>query len=88
MSVGDEDGLLVGAELLGADDMDGAEVMSTQVKVPDSSNTHESKRVSPTSATTNLISFQSCAPVTPVLGYPRAVSLEVSPSASTDWYQS
>lgn len=56
---GAEVGLLVGSELLGALEMEGAEVISTQVNVPPSSNTHESNLASPTSATTNLISFQS-----------------------------
>lgn len=62
LAVGADVGLLVGGELLGADEILGAEVISTQVKVPLSSNTQESNSLSPTSATTNLIVFQSCSP--------------------------
>jgi hypothetical protein len=40
-------------------EMDGASVRSKHVNVPASNNTHESKIRSPTSATTNLILFQS-----------------------------
>lgn len=80
---GDFVGLLVGSELLGAKEILGAEVISTQLKVPPSNNTHESKISSPTSATTNLIVFHPSLPASPIcLGTPLAVSLEVNPSAS------
>ena len=76
-------GCLDGGELLGSDETLGAEVMSTQVNVPLSNSTHESKIASPTSATTSLMVFHPSSPPVTVLGFPRAVSLEVIPSAST-----
>jgi hypothetical protein len=51
-------GFFVGARV-GSELTLGADVMSTQEKVPLSNKTHESNMASPTSATTNLIVFHS-----------------------------